>query len=941
MSPLSASAASRLRPLTAVAVGACLISAALSTASAQADFGFLPGAAGFDGSIANQDGSPSTQAGSHPYEMTIGFGLNTHLDPVSDATVPDADPKDIEFELPPGLVVNPQASETTCTESQLESDSLPGGGCPDSAAVGTFSLDIGDSIGEQTSPLYNMAPPSGASSEFGFDAGGAGVYVHIFNALPSGQDGGLSAKIQGLVSLQPILGGSLTFWGDPSDQSHDAQRGGCLFAGGACPVDRINKPFLTLPGSCSGPLRTTISADSWEQPGAFVSDSYQTHDSGGNPVGISGCSKLDFTPTIAVTPGTQAADSPTGLSLDLHLPQSENAAGLAEANLKKATVTLPEGLTLDPSGSDGLGACSAAQIELQSPGPPACPDNSKIGSVEASTPLLGHPAPGSVYLAKPGDNPYGSLLAIYVVIDDPQSGIVVKFAGQVEPDPQSGQLTTVFDNAPRLPFSDLDLDFFGGPRGPFRTPTTCGTYTTTTEMVPWSAADPDNPTAAETATPSSSFQITEGPSGAPCANAPQDRPSSPTFSAGTEIPLAGTFSPFTMTVSRSDGSQEMHSLELTLPPGLTGKLAGVSYCPEAAIAAAAETSGIAEEISPSCPPNSKVGHLDIRAGAGPDPLQLVANFYLAGPFKGAPLSMVVITPVVSGPFDLGTNVNRSTLSLNPSNGQAHVVTEPFPQIFQGIPTDTRSLTVHLDRDDFVLNPTSCNPMTLSANLAASSSIASLSAPFQVGGCGALGFSPKLSVDLSGGTRRAKHPTLSVTITQPAGQANSAASTVTLPLSEQVDNSHLKMICTHVQFAANACPPESIYGEATAISPLLDEPLSGPVYLASGSHPLPDLLIALRGQISLNLRGEVESVGGRLRTTFSNLPDAPLSQFKLTMQGGGKGLLVNDRNICARAYRAAVLIEAQDGSTADQDPVIGDSCGAGARQHNRDKKRRSR
>ena len=232
-------------------------------------------------------------------------------------------------------------------------------------------------------------------------------------------------------------------------------------------------------------------------------------------------------------------------------------------------------------------------------------------------------------------------------------------------------------------------------------------------------------------------------------------------------------------------------------------------------------------------------------------------------------------------------------------------------------------------------------MTLSANLAASSSIASLSTPFQVGGCGALGFSPKLAVDLSGGTRRAKHPTLSVTITQPAGQANSAASTVTLPLSEQVDNSHLKMICTHVQFAANACPPESIYGEATAISPLLDEPLSGPVYLASGSHPLPDLLIALRGQISLNLRGEVESVGGRLRTTFSNLPDAPLSQFTLTMQGGGKGLLVNDRNICARAYRAAVSIEAQDGSTADQDPVIGNSCRAGARQHNRDKKRRSR
>ena len=626
--------------------------------------------------------------------------------------------------------------------------------------------------------------------------------------------------------------------------------------------------------------------------------------------------------------GSVGPAAPSGLEFNLHVPQNEDPEGVATPELKEAVVKLPKGLSLNPASGEGLTGCSEAQIGLHSEEAAHCPEASKLGSAEVHTPLLHEPLDGFLYLATPHQNPSHSLLAGYIALEG--QGIKIKLPGSFETDPVTGQITARFTENPQLPFEELKLDLFGGARGALRTPATCGSYETSTSLTPFSAPESGPP-----ATPSSSFETSAAENGGPCPTSAGAEPNAPRFRAGTESTQAGAYSPFSLRLVREDGSQEVKGLETTLPKGLIGKLAGISYCPEAALAAAAAKSGAAEAASPSCPASSELGTVEVGAGAGPTPINVPGHAYLAGPYKGAPLSLAIITPALAGPFDLGTVVVRAALYVNPETAQITAKSDPIPTILQGIPLDLRSITLKLSRPNFTLNPTSCDESAFTGSaLSVLNAAAPLTQRFQVGGCPALAFKPKLALRLKGATKRAQNPAFTATLTMPSGGANIAAAQVTLPRSELLDQSHIKTICTNVQFNADQCPAASIYGKARAITPLLQAPLEGPVYLRSSSHELPDLVADLEGQIDVVLDGHIDSIKGGIRNTFEAVPDAPVSKFTLEMQGGKKGLLQNSTNICKAPQKASVTLTGQNGKSTEASPLLKASCPKPKRHHKR-------
>jgi len=928
--------------------------APLASATSQNEASSKPALAGFQEFRAaprGVAGQLAEQAGSHPYQYTTSFAINTNLGPPSGpaAFVPaEGDVKDIEVKLPPGFVGDPTATPL-CTVRQFNTVSNkeaahPINECPDSAAVGLVLVQQLEGEGTLISaPLYNLVPPKGMPAQLGFQIASLPFYINT--SLRTGSDYGISAQLQNTSQLKRVTAASVTVWGVPANESHDPLRGHCLNSGDqtkplsldSCKAGVADeKPFLRLPTSCEDPLAVEMSFNIWTDPGAFQRATSTSP-------APSGCNLLDWVfprePSLEARPTTNVADSPSGLTAHLHIPQNNEPEGLGEADVRKAVVTLPKGLVINPSGANGLEACSSAQIELHGPQPARCPDGSKIGTVEVKTPLLkevknpllDHPLFGSVYVAMPHDNPFDSLLAIYIAVDDPQTGVVVKLAGHVQPDPQTGQLTTTFDENPQLPFEDFKLDFFGGALAPLRTPATCGTYSTTSEMTPWSAPESGPP-----ATPSDTYAISQGANGSACASSEAALPNSPAFDAGTIAPIASAYSPFVVHLRREDGSQEFASLTVTTPPGLLGKLAGIPYCPESALAAAAAKPGNGEKASPSCPAASQVGVVDVGAGAGPAPFYAQGKAYLTGPYKGAPLSLAIVTPAAAGPYDLGTVVVRTALYVNPETAQITAKSDPIPSILQGIPLDVRTIAVKIDRPNFTLNPTNCDPLAIGGlSISTLGQPASLASRFQVAECGRLSFAPKLSTRLFGKTNRGAHPKFRAVLRMPQGGANIARAAVTLPHSEFLDQGHIRTICTRVQFAVDACPEGSIYGYAVAKSPLLDEPLRGPVYLRSSSHNLPDLVIALRGQVEVELAGRVDSVRGGIRTTFEAAPDAPVSTFVLTMKGGSKGLLQNSTNICRGEHRVSALFDGQNGKVHDISPLLQNSrCAAQRRAERR-------
>jgi hypothetical protein len=915
-------------------------------------FGFLPAPAGLHGEANEADGSPATRASSHPYSMTVaGLALNTEKNDLEPLLASGGGLREATVTLPKGTVVDP-AAVPRCRESELESGE---NACPAASQVGTIALDIsvesGFAQGPANRPLYNMVPPPGSPAELGFEVL-EGVDVHLLGSVSSDGSFKLTADARDVLARAAIGGVQTTLWGVPSEEVHDRQRGRCLFESGLtqCPVARTGRPFLTMPSSCGGPPRTEVAATSWL--GEKAEASYLSSDLAGNPVGVSGCDAPEFQPTLDAHPTTDQGDSPSGLEFALEVPQHEGAGELATANLRDATVTLPEGMAVNPSAGAGLEGCSTAQVGYDPQAsaaqgaprfreePAHCPDASKVGTAQVTTPILvdepepgnlgsqvPHVLKGSVYLARPFDNPFDSLLALYIVIEDEQTGIIAKLAGKVTADPTTGRLTTTFAENPEQPLEDVKLSLFGGPEGAITTPLTCGTHTTTSALVPWSAPE------GSTATPSSSFSIDGS-----CSASEAAAPKSYGFSAGTVSPLAGAYSPFVLKLTRPDGAQHISGLDVALPPGLTGKLAGIPYCPESGIARAQARSnpeeGKLEQSDPSCPAASQIGTATVAAGSGTSPLYVTGHAYLAGPYKGAPFSVVVITPAVAGPFDLGVVVVRVALQLNLETAQVHAVSDPLPTILDGIPLDVRSISLSLDRPGFTLNPTSCEAKSIEAQVATQAGqTQTLTNRFQVGECGRLKFKPKIDITLKGGTKKTGHPALKAVVTYPKGgsYANIAKAQVALPGSEFIDQGNLNKVCTQPELKSDTCPKKSIYGRVKAWSPLFEKPLTGNVYLGVGyGYKLPAVVAELNGQVRVLIAGKVDtSPQHGIRNTFELVPDAPVEKFVLELKGGKNyGLFENSQDLCRKKQVGSAVFTAQNGKVLNLRPVIGNSCGKG-------------
>lgn len=905
------SAVIEVRGMRMIALVISLLALAASAAfasEARAQFGIEPGS--FVAEVRDQNGNPVNQAGAHPFEAHTAFEFITT--PPDDPTTPEEESgapvgmvKDIEVTLPPGFIGNPEATPK-CRDEQLLSNR-----CPDDSQVGLASITVwnGTEAASLSFAVFNMVPGPGETADFAFLV--LLAPVHVVAKLNTDGDYSLTTVISDTSELLPLIGTSLTLWGVPGDEAHDQKRGQCInsdtedtngdgFPDGdgdplnddVCPIGAPEVPFLTLPSVCGIEGVTRLRANSWDTPGTFA-------EATSAPQTLTGCDRQDWNPSISVTADPPAADSPTGLTVDLRIPQNNNPDGLGTPPLRKTVVHLPEGLVVSPSAAAGLGACAPAQIALGSNAQPTCPGSSKIGTVSIETPLLDNPMEGSIYLAQPTAN---QLLGLYLVVRGP--GLLIKLPGTIDPDPATGRLTATFDNTPMVPFSRFLLSFKSGPRAPLATPATCGTKTTTAQLTSWNQNVP-------VAAPSSSFDVV-GCSGG----------FAPGFVAGATNPIAGRGTGFLLRMSRADGRQEIGGLDVTLPAGLTGRLAAVPPCADAQAAAG------------TCGDASAVGSARVASGAGSSPFGLSGKVFLTGPYKGAPLGLSIVVPALAGPFDLGTVVVRAAVFVNRRTAQLRVVSDPLPTILRGIPLRLREVEVLIDRSGFMRNPTSCATKRVRGTLrSVAGATAAVSSRFKVADCAALGFRPRLTARFTGRRQVApgRHPGLRVRLRQRRGQANPRSVALTLPAGVSLDIETLPDPCTRGQLQSLSCPAASRVGSARAVTPLLRAPLSGPVHLVQGRGRggLPALAAILRGQVTIVLEGRTAFVRGRTRNTFATVPDVPITDFRLNLAGGSRGILSPARrSLCARRQVANVKMRGHNGRVRNARVRIGTPCRRG-------------
>jgi hypothetical protein len=883
---------------------------ALWAVAAVAAVGVQPAEAAFqpteESTSLTQGGAPSTQAGAHPdLEVRLHFpdrpGVNGEL--VNDGTV-----RDIKVALPPGLVGN-AANFESCSVPDLSGTFFAE--CATGAQVGIVKLRALAPGGEFSTweevALYNMEAPADPPAELAFNFLGDIVRIEA-GVRPD--DYGITTAAVRIPTALPLIDLRVDIWGVPADRSHDPDRWrinlneGVFERGIQSPARPL--PFLSNPTSCpAAPLKFGIEADSWEETGSFSSTVLET-DEEGHPFVMQGCERLPFAPKATVDPTSGRAGSTAGLDLHIELPQPQGPNGLATANVKDTVVTLPQGFAISASAAGGQGTCSEAQIGLGSNAAPTCPDSSRLGTVEIKSPLLAEPLDGSVYLAQQKANPFGSNYALYLVAQGP--GFYIKLPGKVEADAATGQVTASFANQPQLPYESIDVHLRGGAGAPLVTPSACGTYQAQVQMTSWAS-----PTPVQLGSP---MKIDEGCSAGGF---------SPDLKAGTANPSGGSYSPFTLRVTGQEGEANLARIQATLPPGLLAKLAGVPLC------------GDTQAATGACPAASQVGTTTIGAGPGPNPIYLPeagkapTAVFLGGPYKGAPYSLIAKVPAQAGPFDLGTVVVRSALQVDPFTTQVTAQSDPLPQILEGIPITYRDVRLEVNRPDFTINPTNCSQFAVAGLLtSAGGRTATPQAPFAAASCERLEFKPRLQVRLSGSTKRTGHPALKAVLTYPTkgSFANIARAQVNLPRAEFLDQGNLDKTCTKPALLAGSCPASSIYGTARAWSPLLDQPLAGPVYLVGGfGYKLPALVADLNGQIHVILKSRIDSGSNKgLRATFEAVPDAPVSRFVLQMKGGKKyGLLVNSENVCGRPQKLKAAFTAQNGKTHDFNQKIRVRC----------------
>jgi hypothetical protein len=863
----------------------------------------------FTTTLLDSEREPVTQAAAVPAEFTTNLHFASHtglflgLAPI---TSPVEHVRDVTSHLPVGLIGNPTAAPI-CTADELAS-SEPGVGslCPLDSQVGIARVEFGGG-GVYNEALYNMVAPPGAATQLGFEVEG----VVVLDGYLRPGDHGIDIISRDTSTTLPINEVQITAWGDPASRSHDRLRASCLKVGGgtgqACRTGlAAERSFLRMPTSCSGEgLAFGIESNSYENPAAFVSKAFT------GPV-MTGCEVVPFSPTIFTQPTATAADSPTGVAVQLSLPQNSNPKGLSSSDLKKAVVTLPEGMTLNPSSADGLQACDDAHLKLDSNEPAVCPDASKVGTVVLKTLLLENPVEGFIWLRtqNSSDPASGEMFRLAIELRDDRHGIDIKLPGQVAANPQTGRLTSTFDGAPQLPFNDMTLHFKSGARAPLTTPFSCQEQTTEADLYPW--ARPDQPVHKKM-----TFQLTSGPEGLPCQ---ATRPFNPAFNAGVSSVQAGGFTPFLATFSRKDVDQSMQRVSVKMPKGLLGSLVGLPLC------------GEAQANAGTCLQASEIGSVTAGAGDGPTPFYVTGgHVYMTGPYEGAPFGLSVVVPAKAGPFDLGTVVVRAKVEVDIHTAQLTVTTDPLPQIVGGVPVNLRLVNVTINRPNFTYNPTNCNPSEVSGTMTGGQgAVANLSNHFQVTNCGALGFKPKFSVSTSGKTSRKNGASLDAKLNYPLTAqgkwANIGKVKVSLPKQLPSRLATLQKACPAETFEANpaACSAASRIGSATASTPVLPVPLNGPVYFVShGGQAFPDLVVVLQGYgVTIDLVGNTFISKGITSTTFNQVPDVPVGSFELKLPQGPDSALAANGNLCASHLKMPTRFIGQDGAEIHTNTPIG-------------------
>jgi hypothetical protein len=858
-------------------------------------------------------GGLDTQAGSHPLAFTALLAFNVaSVNPnesCDENQTPscaelNAEAKDIEVALPAGVYGNPTAVPY-CTHAQFEI--ADNHSCPASSQVGGMYLEFyGAGTGAQYAPVYNIEPPAGQPAELGFTVGGK-AHIPMFFHVRSNGDYGLTSELADINQFDPVRTAVLSLWGNPSDEIHNPQRessiGECTHSGGCPSGIESPKPFLSLPTNCSaGETKIEVTGDSWQEPvlGHLTEASFPA---------MTGCEALTFHPAIDVTSSTPQAGAPAGYNVDLQVPQNEGLEELATPELRNAEVALPEGTMVSPSVANGLAVCSESQFGLKSTDRGHCPSASRIGAVEITTPLLHDKVKGAMYAGEPdcspcspGDAETGRL--VRVLLEAEADGVIIKQAGHTKIDQKTGRLTAVFTNAPQLPFSDLQVSVEGGANAPLANPANCGPAVASAQLTPWSSATP-------TSVSSEPITITG------CMGK-----FAPSFQAGrTDSTQAGAFTGFSVALSRQDGEQTLGKVDVTMPPGMLGVLKNVEQCQEP------------QAKEGTCSTGALIGTSAVTVGPGSAPLTIDGGkVYLTGPYAGQPFGLAIVTPAKAGPFTLagntekGTEVIRAAIAINPHTSAITVISDPVPQALDGIPLDIRNVKINVNRESFLFSPTNCDAMAVTGTLtSAGGATESVSNPLQATGCPSLPFKPTFTVSTQGKTSKKNGASLHVKVTSGPGQANIAKVKVNLPIQLPSRLSTLQKACVDAVFSANpgSCPAASVVGQATAVTPLLAKPLTGPAYLVShAGAAFPDLEVVLEGEgITLILDGNTQIKKGITSSIFRAIPDAPIASFDLVLPEGPHSALAAFGNLCTSKLNMPTVITGQNGAVVRQTTKI--------------------
>jgi hypothetical protein len=863
--------------------------------------------------LTNADGTPDTQAGSHPYALTVAFSVDTEGLGAGNETPTGGEVHSINVDLPPGLVGNPRAVPQ-CPRPEFDTEEP---GCPPNTMIGWDDVEPFGGLGQFDIPVYNLVPPPGVAAQFGFTFNGISTFLN--SRVRSGGDNGITTHTNA-VPQEKIVFNTTTIWGMPSEHISGVEP----------------EPFLTMPTSCRSPLKFGIEeVGTWQHPDAPpVFKEYESVDNNDVPSGLTGCDRMvHFNPIVSIAPDTSFSDTPAGLTATVKVPQGLNPEGLATPGLKETTVTLPEGVVVNPGQATGLAACQPSQENIGGPesekesmdGPPSCPAASKIGTDEISTPLLPNRLKGNVYILQ--NNPP----ELQILVAASGEGVNLKLIGTVHLDEKTGRLTTTFKGTPQdpgtpdAPLNEFVLSFSGGAQAALVTPETCGVYGANVDFTPWST--PFTKDALEEST----FQITSGPGGSGVSACTGPLPFSPTMTAGSTTDQAGGYTDFSLLLTRPDGQQRVESLSFKAPEGLAGMISKVPLCPEPRAAEG------------TCPTSSQIGHTVVGAGPGPYPLFLPqagappAPIYLTGPYDGAPFGLSIVVPIEAGPFNLGTVKVRAKIEIDPKTAQITVTTTPFPTIVAGIPADLRSINAVIDRPEFMFNPTDCSPMSFSGTaISTGGVVAPLSSHFQMGSCQALKFQPNFKVSTTGKTTRINGASLTAKIVYPTGnlgfnQASSQSNinSVKVDLPKQLPSrlTTLQKACPAATFQANpaSCPAASVVGHAKAVTPVLPVPLEGPAYFVShAGEEFPSLIVVLQGYgVTVELVGStfINSKTNITSSTFKQVPDVPIGSFELVLPQGKYSALAANGNLCKSKLKMPTAFIAQNGARLNQSTPI--------------------